>query len=277
MSRHKGVPGLTAAGSLHELWPRLLRNGDLASLLHETLDAAIEITCADMGNIQLVGADGALCIEAQRGFCKAFLDFFNTVEEHEAACGTALARGRRIIIDDVERSPIFVGTVALGIMLEAGARAVQSTPLRGPSGKIIGMLSTHYGKTRRPRKRDLQAIDWLAQQAAHLIERRAEHWIDPVSDHSHSENGKPHLSCNESTGLLTSLARAARRHSERARQLGKVAGSGCQAAFLTAFAEADTALVECSRLRRELDAHRFEHGCEFRATIHPLRRFRDPW
>ena len=54
---------------------RLLRGGDFPLLLHEILDAAIEITGAQMGNIRLLEGD-LLRIAAQRGFEEPFLEFF---------------------------------------------------------------------------------------------------------------------------------------------------------------------------------------------------------
>ena len=41
-------------------------------------------------------------------------------------------------------SSIFMGTQALEVMMAAGARAVQSTPLVNRSGRVLGMFSTHY-------------------------------------------------------------------------------------------------------------------------------------
>ena len=75
-------------------------------------------------------------------------------------------------MEDVTSSPIFVGTPALAAMLEAEARAVQSTPLVSRSGKLLGMFSTHYRTPRRPTERDLRLLDVLARQAADLIERK---------------------------------------------------------------------------------------------------------
>ena len=90
----------------------------------------------------------------------------------EAACGSALLKGERVVVEDVAGSPIFAGTPALAVMLEAEARAVQSTPLVSRSGKLLGMFSTHYRTARRPTERDIRLLDVLARQAADLIERK---------------------------------------------------------------------------------------------------------
>ena len=157
--------------NLHDLGVRLMQKNDLQSLLREVLQAARGITGADRGTLQILGDDGTLRIEAQYGFSVEFLDFFNTLEENQEACGTASARRERLIVDDVERSPIFMGTPALGVLLAAGARAVQATPMISRKGVLVGMLSTHHSQPRRLSERDLSLIDLLARQAADLIEK----------------------------------------------------------------------------------------------------------
>ena len=162
---------LSAMMRMQEISTRLVQAEDFRHLLDEILSAGVEITDADMGNIQLL-EDGALKIAAQRGFEAAFLDFFNSVSDGLAACGTALEQGKRVIIEDVAESPIFAGTPALEAMLAAGARAVQSTPLVSRSGRKLGMFSTHYRSPRRPGDREVRMLDLLARQAADLIERK---------------------------------------------------------------------------------------------------------
>jgi len=40
-----------------------------------------------------------------------------------------MQRGERVVVEDVTTSPVFAGTAALDVVLAAGVRAVQSTPL----------------------------------------------------------------------------------------------------------------------------------------------------
>jgi PAS domain S-box-containing protein len=173
---HESERSLTAelAGMtrLQEVSTRLVQAGDSTSLLEEIVDAAIAITAADMGNIQLLDRDtGTLKIVASRGFEEPFLKFFGTVRGSQGACGAALQSGERVVVEDVTTSPAFVGTTSLDVALAAGVRAVQSTPLLCRSGRILGMLSTHYRVQRRPADRDLRVLDLLARQAADWIER----------------------------------------------------------------------------------------------------------
>jgi PAS domain S-box-containing protein len=83
-----------------------------------------------------------------------------------------LASGHRIIVEDVTKSEIFVAEPALAVMLQAGARAVQSTPLVSSAGATLGMVSTHFRRPYRPADRELQLIDLLARQAANYLQRR---------------------------------------------------------------------------------------------------------
>jgi PAS domain S-box-containing protein len=157
---------------MQQISTRLLQAGDFSLLLHEILDAAIAITGAHMANIQLLRGD-VLRITAQRGFDAPFLEFFDAVHGERAACGTALKRSERVVVEDVVNSPIFAGTPALDVMVAAGARAVQSTPLVSRSGRVLGMFSTHYRHApERPSERALRLLDILSRQAADLIEHK---------------------------------------------------------------------------------------------------------
>ena len=162
---------LAAMKRLHRIGTRFVPNGELGNVLDEVVDAAIAITGSDMGNMQLLDNSGGLTIVAHRGFERPFLDFFNTVHEGPAACGTALKQRQRVIIEDIAESAVFTGSPAREAVLASGARAVQSTPLCSRSGHLLGMLSTHYKTPRRPDERDLLFIDMLSQQIGDMLER----------------------------------------------------------------------------------------------------------
>jgi PAS domain S-box-containing protein len=165
---------LSAMARLQQLSTRLVRARDFGLLLGEAIDAVMEITGADMGNIQLL-ENGALKIVAYRGFEQPFLEFFDRVREPRSACGAASRMGQRIIVEDVTSSPLFADSLALEVIVAAGVRAVQSTPLVSRSGQVLGVFSTHYRAPHRPDERELRMVDVLARQAADLIERsRAE-------------------------------------------------------------------------------------------------------
>jgi GAF domain-containing protein len=149
------------------------RDEDLQGCLEAVLDAALFVTGAPRGNMQLFDGEG-LRIAVQRGFERPFLDFFAIVRnEEDSACGTALEHATRVMIHDVNSSDIFVGTPALAVLLEAQVRAVVSTPLISSAGQVLGMVSTHFASPHTPSEQELALLDLLAGQAANYLERRA--------------------------------------------------------------------------------------------------------
>ena len=166
------VADLEAMTRLQKIGTLFVSEGNLESVLGEIVEAAIAISGADFGNLQLLNPESSdLHIAAQRGFPTWWLDSWKRAAKGQGTCGTALERGERVIVEDVQQSPIFVGTPALEIQLKAGVRAVQSTPLVSRSGKPLGMFSTHYKTPHRPDDRALRLLDLLARQAADIIER----------------------------------------------------------------------------------------------------------
>ena len=139
---------------------------DDKALLETALDAALFATGAEMGNVQLACPDG-LRIVAHRGFGKQFLDFYAVVDDSTpASCSAAKKTLRRIVVFDVASHPIFAGTPAEEIMAAAGVRGVQSTPLVGRSGTLLGMLNTHFASPRDLTRRDEEVLDKIARHAA---------------------------------------------------------------------------------------------------------------
>jgi signal transduction histidine kinase len=159
---------------LHEVSATLRREEALSTLLEAVNDAAITVAEADMGTLQLYDARSrSLRIVAQRGFEREFLDHFALVRDDDpAVCGQALRHGERVIVEDVLQSPIFLGAPTMEVMVAAGVRAVQSTPLRARDGSLLGMIATHWRKPHRPDAGAQRILDLLAREAADLIEHR---------------------------------------------------------------------------------------------------------
>lgn len=156
---------------LRRLAHRTVCDAELPALLLEILDTGMAITAADFGTMQLVDPDrSTLSIAAQRGFCPAWVQFWNGAGQHLGSSGACLARGERIVIEDVEQSEVLADPAALRSLLEAGVRAVQSTPLVTRSGTVLGVLSTHHRAPQRPGDRVLGRLDRLARLAADCIE-----------------------------------------------------------------------------------------------------------
>ena len=81
-----------------------------------------------------------------------------------AACVTAMERMERVVIEDVIQSSIFIGSDALEVLLNEGVRSVQSTPLVSRSGKLLGILSTHFSEIHALSEHELiLVIFWLGR------------------------------------------------------------------------------------------------------------------
>jgi PAS domain S-box-containing protein len=165
---------LDAMVRLQEVGMRCLQTGeDVKEPLSAVLDAAIFLTQADKGSIQLLDHSlRGLRLVAQLGFENRFLDLFALVTKQATSCRAAMERRERVIVEDMLESEIFVGTPELQVLLDAGVRAVQSTPFLSSSGKLLGMVSTYYATPHRPRERELRLMDLLARQTADYLERK---------------------------------------------------------------------------------------------------------
>jgi PAS domain S-box-containing protein len=162
---------LDAMNRLHDISTLFIKKDNWSQVLTKIVETAIAISGSDFGNIQLLDDNSSrLHIVAHYGFPKWWLDFWNEVHKGEGVCGTALETGERVIVEDVEQSPIFIGTAALDIQLKAGVHAVQSTPIVSRDGKPLGMFSTHFKTPHRPDDQEIQMLDLLASQVADIIE-----------------------------------------------------------------------------------------------------------
>ena len=171
-AREQEAADLRRMTSLHRVTARLAMPTGLRDLQDEIVKAAVEIAGSDMGTLQTCNDDGVLAITSQVGFDSTFVDYFARVDSHtDTACGAAMAARDRVTVEDVTSSPYF-GGAALSVLLGAGVRALQSTPLFDRSGAFVGMLSTHYRSVHRFGHAELASLDLLAHQAADLIIRR---------------------------------------------------------------------------------------------------------
>jgi PAS domain S-box-containing protein len=168
----KAMTILREMGSLY-----VRKDVQLDECLQRTMDAAIAIVGADKGNIQIFEASSnSLIIAAQCGFAEPFMTFFEHVRDDAATCAAAMRMKNQVIVEDVLESDIFIGNKAQAVLIDAGVRAVVSTPLLSSNGTLMGMISTHYANPHRPTDREVHLIQVLARQAADYLERkRAEH------------------------------------------------------------------------------------------------------
>jgi len=107
-SQHDLARDLQSITRLHELAIRYVGSHDLNGILLEIVDAAIAITNAAKGNLQLFDPSAAvLRLTAAKGFSREWLDFFSVVAREAASCAQAMRTRQRVIVDDVRtRQPL---------------------------------------------------------------------------------------------------------------------------------------------------------------------------
>jgi len=165
--------GWHGALELQKISTLLIQEGDIDALYARVLEAAAELTSADMASLQAFSSDrGELRLLAHRGFHPESAAFWEIVSVNSAcSCGLAMSSGARTIVPDVEACEAMADTADLDASRRSGIRAVQSTPLISRSGQLLGMISTHWRNPHQPTEFSLRPFDVLARQAADLIER----------------------------------------------------------------------------------------------------------
>lgn len=161
---------------LNQVSNYLMREGDwIKESLDKVIEAAIAISGADKGNVQLLNPDsGTLTLGAQRGFDEPSLRFFQQV--HEAS---AIKSAKRMIVEDVRTNKNFSDELSQGL-IDAGVQAVTSTPLLSSTGNLLGIISTTFNTLHYPSERELHLMDLLARQTADYLERKRAEKIEKM-------------------------------------------------------------------------------------------------
>ncbi|MDZ8186070.1 MAG: chemotaxis protein CheB [Nostoc sp. ChiSLP02] len=134
------------------------------------LDRAVAMHRTDMGYIHLFERQSCtLELAVQCGFEPSSFSDFRTVNiTDNSPCISAVRTGESIIVEDVQTHTMFISHRA--IALAAGYRAVQSTPLTSNSGRLLGVLSTHFRQPRQFLPWEMKLLDMHARHAGNLIE-----------------------------------------------------------------------------------------------------------
>ncbi|MCE4224884.1 response regulator [Methylobacterium sp. C25] len=164
---------------LHSISIELIGEQDRVALYGRIVDAAVSITGSQFGTMQLLcprghasGHGGELQLLCSRGIPSDAIGFWQWVSPAaRSSCTLALKSGRRAIISDFEKWDDIAGTEDLLAFRRAGIRSAQTTPLLSRSGRLLGMISTHWSTPHQPSERDLRLLDIVARQAADLLER----------------------------------------------------------------------------------------------------------
>jgi len=145
------------------------------AIYQKMVEATTVIMHSDFATMQLFHPDrgeaGELELLAQRGFDPEVAKFWQWVSgKSTCVCGLTLRDGARVIIPDAARYPRLDDSQKAAYRT-AGILAMQSTPLTSRSGKLLGMISTHWRRPYQPTEGELSNFDILARQAADVIER----------------------------------------------------------------------------------------------------------
>jgi len=132
------------------------------------LAAALALSAAERGNVQIREPTGELRIAAQRGFTRDFLDHFAVVDNDGSACGRAAENAMQTVIVDVNKDPAF--EPHRSIAAASGFRAVVSTPLISDSG-LVGVVSTHFPRPHRLSGHELRSLQQLGRMAGTALSR----------------------------------------------------------------------------------------------------------
>ncbi|MEC3953734.1 GAF domain-containing protein [Nocardia sp. CDC153] len=161
-------PGV--GGAADRLTTRLEGTPEIDMLLSRVLDTALEMTGAHYGDVQLIDpSTGALLLTTESGFDTEFLEYFAVVEDVGSACGRAVKAGQTAVFD-VDDDAGFAPH--RDIAASAGFRGVQSTPLLDYSGRVVGIVSTHFRDPHRPSDEELHVLRMYADFAGDAISRR---------------------------------------------------------------------------------------------------------
>lgn len=159
-----------ALNTLYNLNSNFIIQDDLNSIYKGILEAAVSLTSASKGAIQIYNEhECRLELIMGLNFGADFDSRFKYMDLEMGNCGKAFKARKRIIDEDVRVS--FAGKPGLDFLLEEGIVAVQSTPLISSSGKMAGILNTYYAENKKFNERELRMLDLLARLAADTIER----------------------------------------------------------------------------------------------------------
>ncbi len=103
--------------------------------LGKILENAIRGSGAQLGNIQLLEADGSLKIILQRGFSDSLLSFWEKIHFGEKSCQEIFRQSSRILVSDMRKCQNFIQSEEKKNQLEFTMK-----------GKVQGMLQTNSTK-----------------------------------------------------------------------------------------------------------------------------------
>ncbi len=135
---------------LEPMTERLLRCENVEAAVSTILHDVVALHGAPFGNIQLHSPkDGTLHLVAQTGLPRSFVDTFRRVKSDDGTvCARALRNKKTEVVEDLEADEEF--KPHLETARSANVRSVQSAPIIGKSGQLVGVVSTHFSRPFKP-------------------------------------------------------------------------------------------------------------------------------
>jgi PAS domain S-box-containing protein len=177
-SRRQLEADLADTRVLHRLSSEIVGHNDAPALYEKLVEAAVHVSRAQLGSIQVIEIDAAsgtegLRLLASRGFSEEAAHAWRWVSPaSQSVCGRAMRARDRSIVEEVLTCDFLAGSSDLALLLDLNVRSVQSTPLLSRNGSLLGVMSTHWKQLHTPSERELRLLDLLARQAADFLERR---------------------------------------------------------------------------------------------------------
>ncbi|MBL8645075.1 MAG: GAF domain-containing protein [Rhodospirillaceae bacterium] len=134
--------------ALEGIWswtcPHLNISASLGDKAEKMLDHVVTYSGADYGSMQLWDSgDNCLRLIAQCNFDPSFTHQFAAVRKADGTvCEAAINAAETVVVEDLEATETFASLRDWA--RKKNIRAIQSTPVFGQSGKLIGAFSTHY-------------------------------------------------------------------------------------------------------------------------------------
>lgn len=90
------------------------------------------------------------------------------IGEGQGSCGTAAARGDRVIVANISTDPLW--EQFRGLAVSHGLQACWSAPVVGVTGEVLGTFAVYYRQRREPTEAELRSIDAMLSITAVAIE-----------------------------------------------------------------------------------------------------------
>jgi anti-anti-sigma factor len=166
-------------GRLRRVAPRLTfadrsvsSSGNRTAVLDAVLDAMMACLDTEIAHLLMIEIrQGALCLERHRGLTAEYLEFIDSGRAPLTVPTLAVRRRARVVIADVAADPVFTDGGERLVLLAAGSRAIQSSPLLAASGEPVGVATTgHLRRGRVPTVAEHARLDRICAEAGAWLE-----------------------------------------------------------------------------------------------------------